>query len=81
MFNIGTIFASVNGNWALWSDWNNCTLPCDGGTQNRSRTCTDPQPQYGGDDCVGNEADVQTCNAHICPSKVWIAVTCKWCNM
>ena len=59
----------VDGNWALWSDWNNCTLQCGGGRQNRSRTCTDPQPQYGGDECVGDNVDVQTCKNHSCPGK------------
>ena len=45
----------------------NRNRPCVGGTQNRSRTCTDPHPQYGGDNCVGDNVGVQTCNNYSCP--------------
>ena len=74
------IFAPVNGNWTRWSDWNNCTLQCGGGTQNRSRTCTDPHPQYGGDECVGDAVDVQICNNHKCPGTKILIVTVSALN-
>ena len=43
-------------------------MTCGGGSQNRSRTCTNPVPQYGGADCVGAEGENQDCNTHNCPS-------------
>ena len=43
-------------------------MTCGGGSQNRSRTCTNPVPQYGGADCVGFAGENQDCNTHNCPS-------------
>jgi hypothetical protein len=43
-------------------------VTCGGGSQNRSRTCTNPVPQYGGADCVGFAGENQDCNTHNCPS-------------
>lgn len=61
---------SVHGNWASWASWGSCTVTCGGGTKDRSRTCTNPAPQYLGNDCVGSGADRTDCNTHHCPSKL-----------
>lgn len=61
---------SVHGNWADWASWGSCTVTCGGGTKDRSRTCTNPAPQYLGNDCVGSGADRTDCNTHHCPSKL-----------
>lgn len=44
-------------------------MTCGGGTQDRFRTCTNPQPQYGGADCVGANNSTQDCNTQVCISK------------
>ena len=58
----------VDGGWDDWTKWATCSVTCGGGSQNRSRTCTNPVPQYGGADCVGADGDKQDCNTHNCPS-------------
>lgn len=64
------ILFSVDGMWADWGSWGTCSTTCGGGNQNRTRNCTNPEPQYGGADCVGNAQDSpQTCNTNPCPSE------------
>ena len=58
----------VDGGWDDWTKWATCSVTCGGGSQNRSRTCTNPVPQYGGADCVGFAGENQDCNTHNCPS-------------
>ncbi|WAR18815.1 HMCN1-like protein [Mya arenaria] len=57
----------IDGGFNSWSSWDTCTATCDDGTQSRSRTCTNPEPQYGGLDCVGDSTESQTCNDGYCP--------------
>ncbi len=45
----------VDGNWTTWSGWtdtNTCDVYCNK-TQSSTRTCTNPTPVYGGNDCSG----------------------------
>jgi len=56
----------VNGGWSAWSVWGSCSLTCGGGTQSRTRTCTNPAPANGGADCVGSTSESQACNTQAC---------------
>ena len=47
---IGILLA--NGKWATWGTWSECDVPCGTGHRHRTRTCTNPQPDLGGDECV-----------------------------
>ena len=69
----------VDGGWDDWTNWDTCSVTCGGGSQNRSRTCTNPVPQYGGADCVGFDGENQDCNTHNCPSMLitWLLKTKK----
>eukprot|EP00567_Pseudictyota_dubia_P010551 CAMPEP_0197448634 /NCGR_PEP_ID=MMETSP1175-20131217/18259_1 /TAXON_ID=1003142 /ORGANISM="Triceratium dubium, Strain CCMP147" /LENGTH=668 /DNA_ID=CAMNT_0042980463 /DNA_START=584 /DNA_END=2591 /DNA_ORIENTATION=- len=51
-----------------WSDWSECSAPCGGGRQNRTRTIVS-QPDPGGDPCPPESSfgEVQECNTHCCP--------------
>lgn len=60
---------SVDGSWATWGNWGTCTVTCGGGIQSRSRTCTNPAPQYGGANCPSFSSSTQACNTHNCPSE------------
>lgn len=60
-------FSSVNGNWGPWSLWDTCAVTCGGGIQKRSRLCNDPEPQFGGKDCIGDAVNTQICNKQDCP--------------
>ncbi|XP_078378155.1 SCO-spondin-like isoform X7 [Oculina patagonica] len=57
----------VDGKWTDWGDWDLCSVTCAGGTQSRSRTCTNPPPRNGGRDCSGESEDVRSCNELPCP--------------
>ncbi|XP_069105032.1 SCO-spondin-like [Argopecten irradians] len=60
-------YCPINGVWAAWSGWNTCSVTCASGIQHRSRTCTNPPAQYGGQPCAGSTADSQVCTLSPCP--------------
>ena len=61
---------SVNGGWTTWGNWNKCGVTCGGGTQTRSRSCTNPPAVHGGKPCVGLKKMTQDCNKDVfCPGK------------
>ncbi|XP_078487952.1 uncharacterized protein LOC100179634 isoform X3 [Ciona intestinalis] len=49
--------------WTEWSDFSACPVTCNGGMQQRTRTCTDGTA---GVDCVGNEMQEISCAANTC---------------
>ena len=59
----------VSGGYSEWSDWTNCTAECGGGEQVRSRACTNPVPEFGGNDCtlIGESLEKRECNKVPCP--------------
>ena len=57
----------------MWSQWSDCTTTCGEGTQDRSRECNNPPPQYGGDDCPGEPTDTRQC-----PGLPPCPVDCVW---
>uniref|UniRef100_A0A7M5UL69 Uncharacterized protein n=2 Tax=Clytia hemisphaerica TaxID=252671 RepID=A0A7M5UL69_9CNID len=57
----------IHGVWTGWGSWQSCNITCGGGEENRTRTCTNPPPQHGGDPCSGDPIDIQSCNIHPCP--------------
>ena len=63
-------YISVHGGWSEYGEWSECTGDCGGGTQTQTRTCTKPEPQHGGDECVGEEDNTQSCNEQPCPSNI-----------
>ena len=58
----------VDGGWSDFGDWSECSAKCGGGTQTRSRTCTNPAPANGGAECSGDAEESQECNLEDCPS-------------
>lgn len=69
----------VHGNYSEWSEFTDCSKTCEGGQKHRRRTCSNPSPQLGVNDCAGLGRDVEyiNCNSDIrCPvsAEVWIAV-------
>ncbi|XP_020625947.1 SCO-spondin-like isoform X2 [Orbicella faveolata] len=58
----------VDGNWSAWGSWGDCSVTCGGGTQRRSRSCTNPPMAHGGKPCTGQSTMIQDCNMHVmCP--------------
>ncbi|KAK3095360.1 hypothetical protein FSP39_013702 [Pinctada imbricata] len=68
----------IDGVFTDWSAWDSCTTTCGGGTQNRERSCTNPAPQYGGADCVGDRNQTQDCNSHNCPIDGGFSAWTSW---
>ncbi|XP_070574887.1 SCO-spondin-like [Ptychodera flava] len=58
---------SVDGNWSPWSEWSECSGTCGGGTHSHTRTCTNPPPAFGGNDCEGDAEQYGECNSSPCP--------------
>ncbi|XP_058698894.1 complement component C8 alpha chain isoform X1 [Poecile atricapillus] len=46
-----------DGRWSCWSGWS----PCQAGTQRRSRECSNPAPQHGGQPCAGRNLQSRAC--------------------
>ena len=58
---------TVDGGYSDFGDWSECSAECGGGTQTRTRTCTNPAPANGGADCVGDNSETRECNPQRCP--------------
>ena len=67
----------VDGGWSNWSGWGQCSMPCGGGEQERSRTCTNPSPANGGAACSGSDKETQACNTNDCPGNLYYAQSNK----
>ncbi|XP_060591307.1 SCO-spondin-like isoform X2 [Ruditapes philippinarum] len=52
----------VNGSWTDWTAWTKCSVSCENGTQSRTRTCSNPTPMYGGENCTGVDNESQFCS-------------------
>ncbi|EDO41039.1 predicted protein, partial [Nematostella vectensis] len=59
----------VNGGYSAWSKWTECSVTCGGGTRQRERSCTNPEPSNGGRDCLhlGESEETEACNKDACP--------------
>ncbi|XP_065641523.1 A disintegrin and metalloproteinase with thrombospondin motifs adt-1 isoform X3 [Hydra vulgaris] len=62
------IICPVNGYWSAWSSWSLCNQPCKGGISSRFRSCSNPMPRFGGQDCNGNIVDFANCPWQTCKS-------------
>ncbi|XP_071138604.1 uncharacterized protein [Mytilus edulis] len=52
----------VDGEWSKWSSWNTCSATCNGGIQDRTRTCDNPTPSDGGRYCYERSIESRLCN-------------------
>nr|XP_046192223.1 thrombospondin-2-like isoform X2 [Oncorhynchus gorbuscha] len=57
----------IVGVWGPWSSWLPCSVSCGSGLMIRQRECSNPAPQHGGRNCVGETADYAACNTQPCP--------------
>lgn len=60
--------SAIDGNYTEWTKWSDCSATCGNGSKTRIRSCTNPPPQYGGDNCVdlGPDTDITECNLKPC---------------
>ena len=63
------VFLLVNGGYSLWAEWSACSTSCGDGMKSRARTCTNPTPLHGGDNCdnLGPSNDDGICKVRECP--------------
>lgn len=55
--------------WTQWSPWSSCNVTCGGGLRHTQRTCTNPAPKFGGEECAGEDTMFDSCSEMACPSK------------
>lgn len=61
----------VDGQFTPWSDWSECSKTCGSDSyRKRERTCTDPPPRYGGEDCQGRTVERRHCLRPPCTAKL-----------
>ena len=65
---------SVDGGWSGFEAWSQCSAECGGGSQTRSRFCSNPAPAFGGAVCDGNAQESRECNTQPCPGSMEILV-------
>ncbi|CAL4067837.1 unnamed protein product, partial [Meganyctiphanes norvegica] len=53
----------VHGGWSSWSTWSTCFSDCK---QDRSRSCDNPTPRLGGNNCAGGRTISQRCTGGRC---------------
>ena len=69
----------MNGGWTIWGRWDKCSVSCGGGTQTRSRSCTNPPAAHGGKSCVGLKEMAQDCNKDVfCPGR---NISCRFSSL
>ncbi|XP_074526099.1 complement component C7 isoform X1 [Halichoeres trimaculatus] len=47
----------IHGSWTCWSAWSSCS----GRRRSRSRSCSNPSPQNGGQHCIGETTETSDC--------------------
>lgn len=50
-----------NGHWTAWTDWSRFETPRGSPGVTRTRMCSDPPPDCGGDKCDGADYEVKVC--------------------
>ena len=55
----------VDGGWSNWSA-GNCSKLCDHGTKEKTRSCSNPVPSCGGNNCIGETVETVECNTFHC---------------
>lgn len=51
----------IDGQWSSWSELSNCTNIDSYWYKHRFRNCTEPMPEYGGQDCIGDSTESIQC--------------------
>ena len=66
---IKDLWILVDGQWAEWDNWTECSVSCGNGTVQRRRACSDPLPDNGGLYCNGSDTEIEQCSLDPCRGK------------
>ncbi|CAH2095397.1 unnamed protein product [Euphydryas editha] len=70
---------TVHGGWSAWSGWSECSASCGIAVKSRRRSCTSPEPRFGGRVCVGLDVQDMYCNnLPPCPDPALAPVDGSW---
>ncbi|XP_049884796.1 semaphorin-5A-like [Pectinophora gossypiella] len=70
---------TVHGGWSAWSGWSECSATCGIAIKSKRRTCTAPEPRFGGRVCVGLDLQELYCsNLPPCPDPELAPVDGGW---
>ena len=72
-----TMFYIVDGGWSNWSV-GNCSKLCGGGNKTKIRTCSNPAPSCGGNNCIGESIETVECNTTPCEGMYCIYYVCMY---
>ena len=64
---VNNYIISAHGEWGTWKAWSGCPSVCIDEMVERNRSCDNPTPDNGGNNCTGNTSELRDCNAHGCP--------------
>lgn len=67
----------VDGAWSEWTT-TGCSVSCGVGRMYRNRSCSDPEPQYGGITCQGVASEYFKCELPRCPGNYLRLVQSEW---
>jgi len=56
----------------VWAGWSECDVTCGSGSRSRTRTCDNPPPANGGEDCVGTDRSTDVCVLNTCPGREYL---------
>ena len=57
--------------WGTWGEWEECSEPCGGGQQERTRECEDAECPLENGECPGDDTQTQECNTDCCPGAIF----------
>ncbi|XP_045779006.1 semaphorin-5B [Maniola jurtina] len=70
---------TIHGGWSAWSGWSECSASCGIAVKSRRRSCTSPEPKFGGRVCVGFDVqDMYCANLPPCPDPALAPVDGSW---
>lgn len=52
-----SLVGPLDGHWSDWSEWSPCAKSCGGSRVTRKRSCNNPSPQRGGEECPGEPTE------------------------
>lgn len=60
---------AVDGGWSEWQKWSPCSAECDKGIRRRTRSCSRPEQEGNGRECIGEFVQTSPCYVEPCKGK------------